>query len=188
MLAYGYFEKQTIANFLPTFILNGNDGYAFTKFHNMFIPFNLFWNYGLNFMQPIFDYKLRRSEYERAKYQFDSSILIYKDTVMKALQEVNNNLLSYKRDFEALRYLRSEVNNSRDKLQIANAQYKSGYGDYATYLTYELTLLQNSYNLTNQQLLMLQDVVQIYKTLGLGLDVTVLKEKELSLLEIFQQS
>lgn len=171
VLSYGYFEKQNIANFLPTFNLTGNYGYANTSFSKFFTPNTSFWNYGLSILQPIFDYQLRMSEYKRSKYQLESAILNYKNTVINAFQEVNNALLSYEKDNEILNAYQNQVKNLKEKLNAANAQYQSGYGDYSTYLNYKLSFLQNKYNLTNQQLLVLEDIVQVYKTLGLGLCV-----------------
>lgn len=169
ILSTGYVEKQTLANFLPSFNLTGNYGYANSNFGTLFTENNSFWNYGLGVMQTVFDYKLRMSEYKRAKYQYEAAILSYKNTVMNAYQEVDNALLSYQRDHESFLAYQHEVKNSQTKLNVSRAQFQSGYSDYTTYLNDRLTLLTNSYNLTNQQLLVCQDVIQVYKTLGLGL-------------------
>lgn len=169
VLSFGYVEKQNIANFLPSFNLTGNYGYASTNFSHLFTSPNVFWNYGLSVLQPLFDYKLRMSEYKRSKYQYESSILTYKKTIINAYQEVNNALLSYQKDHEALSSYQNQVLNSKNKLNAVDAQYQSGYGDYLTYLNNKLAFIQNDYNLINQRLMVAQDVVQVYKTLGLGL-------------------
>ena len=59
--------------------------------------------------------------------------------------------------------------NSNDLLKLVNAQYRAGLVDYSTYLTTNLSYLQTTYNLTNQRLLVAQDIIQVYKSLGLGL-------------------
>lgn len=169
ILSYGYLEKQTIANFLPSFNLTGTYGYANTGFSKFFRPYNAFWDYGLSFLEPVFDYKLRLSEYRRAQYQYQSAILNYKNKVINALQEVDNALLSFQKDMTALHAYQREIINSTDRLNVALAQFQSGYGDYSTFLNYKLMLLQNHFDLINQRLLLTQDVVQVYKTMGLGL-------------------
>lgn len=169
VLSTGYVEKQNIANFLPSFNLTGNYGYANSNFGTLFTENNSFWNYGINVMQTIFDYKLRMSEYKRAKYQYEAAILNYKNTVINAYQEVDNALLSYQRDHEALLAYQHEVKNSQTKLNVAQTQFQSGYSDYTSYLNNKLILLADRLNLTNQQLLVSEDVIQVYKTLGLGL-------------------
>jgi outer membrane protein TolC len=52
---------------------------------------------------------------------------------------------------------------------LATSQYQSGLIDYPTYLASKLTLLQSNYNLTNEQLVVVEDIVQVYQTFGLGL-------------------
>lgn len=168
-MSAGYVEKQTIANFLPSINLTGNYGYANTNFQGLFSGRNSVWSIGENLLQPIFDYKLRLSEYRRAKYQFQSALLNFKNTVVSAFQEIDNALISYQKDDEMLHAYQNQINNSRHIVKVSDAQYRAGYGDYATYLSNELSLLQNEYNLINQQVLVIQDVVQIYKTFGLGL-------------------
>lgn len=171
VLSTGYVQKQNLANFFPAFNLTGNYGYANTSFSKIFTVSNAFWNYGASLLQPIFDYKLRMSEYKRSKYQYESSVITYKETIVNAFQEVDNALLSYQKDSESLQAYQNQVRNSTQKLNISDAQYQAGYGDYSTYITNKLTLLQNTYNVTTQQLAVTQDVIQVYKTLGLGLFV-----------------
>lgn len=169
VLSNGYMEKQMLANFLPSFNLTGNYGYANTAFTNLFTPQNTFWNYGISVLQPIFDYKLRMSEYKRAQFQYDSAFLTYKKTVINAYQEVNNALLSYQKDNEALHAYEREVSNSQEKLRSANAQYQSGYNTYSNYLTNRLSYLQYVNSLISARLTLTQDIIQVYQTLGLGL-------------------
>jgi multidrug efflux system outer membrane protein len=169
VLSYGYAEKQNIANFLPSFNLTGNYGYAHTSFSKLFTQNNIYWSYGLNFLQPLFDYQLRMSEYKRSKYQYEAAILNYKNAIVNAFQEVNNALVSYQKDNEALRADNNKIINAKEKLSVSQAQYQSGYGDYFTYLNDQLALLENEDALNNQRLVVCQDVIQVYKTLGLGL-------------------
>lgn len=169
VLAADYFVKQNIANFLPSFNITGNYGYATTNLADFISNGTRFWNLGLNLVQPILDFGLRHSEYKRSKLQYQSAILTYRNTVINAFNEVNSALSSYQKDYEALHAYKNQVINSKEKLDLACAQYQAGLGDYSTYLTYDLTYLQNSYNLINQQLAVAEDIIQVYKTLGIGL-------------------
>jgi multidrug efflux system outer membrane protein len=178
VLSTGYVEKQSLANFFPNINLTGNYGYANSSFSKIFTVSHAFWNYGASLLQPIFDYKLRMSEYKRSKYQYESSIITYKETIVNAFQEVDNALLSYQKDSESLYAYQNQVRNSTQKLNVSDAQYQSGYGEYSAYLTNKLTLLQNAYNVTAQQLAVTQDVIQVYKTLGLGLSFSPPTQKQ----------
>jgi multidrug efflux system outer membrane protein len=169
MMSYGYLEKQTIANFLPSFTLTSNYGYANSTLGQLLEHSNAFWSYGLGVSQYVFDYAIRMSEYKRAEYQFESAILTYKDTVVNAFTEVNSALVSYEDDKEALSAIEQQYKNSYNLLSLADAQYQGGLIDYSSYLSNDLNYLQSEYNLTSQQLLVVQDIIQVYKTLGLGL-------------------
>jgi outer membrane protein, multidrug efflux system len=169
IVAYGYLEKQNIANFLPSFYLTGNDGFSTANLAEFIAKRSVFWNYGTNILQPIFDYGLRMSEYTRSKLQFESAALNYKNTVINAFNEVDSALASYKEDYTALHAYENQLTNLKDKLNLADAQFQAGLTDYITYLTAKLSYLQSSYNLSNQQLMVIEDIVQVYKALGLGL-------------------
>ena len=109
------------------------------------------------------------SIYARSKLQFESATLTYKNTVINAFNEVDSALTSYKEDYNALHAYENQLANLKDKLNLANAQFHAGLTDYTSYLTMKLSYLQSSYNLTSQELTLFEDVVQVYKTLGLGL-------------------
>lgn len=169
ILSYGYLEKQNIANFLPSISLTGNYGYQSTALSHLLSSANTYWNYGLYATQFVFDYQTRMSEYKRSKYQYESAILNYKNTVLNAFKEVDSALSSYKEDNEALLAYQKQTINSKDLLNLASSQYRSGLADYSTYLTTDLNYLQSSFNLANQKLVVAEDIIQIYKSLGLGL-------------------
>lgn len=169
VLAYGYAEKESIANFLPSFTITGGYGYADNTLGQLLQSSNAFWNYGIGVSQFVFDYKIRESEYERAKYQFDTSVMNYQSTVINAFTEVNSALISYKKDNEARLAIEKQYYYSNELLDLADAQYKAGLTNYNGYLTDKLMLLQKEYALTSQELLLIQDIIQVYKTLGWGL-------------------
>lgn len=170
VVSYGYLEKQNRANFLPAFNLTGNYGFSSPSLKNFISGGSIFWNYGTNILQPIFDFGLRMSEYKRSKYQFEAAFLNYKNTIINAVTEVDNALSSYKEDYLALQAFERQSATFKDKLSITSAQYEGGFADDSSYLTVRLASLQNSYNLVSQQVMVLQDIIQVYKTLGLGLE------------------
>jgi multidrug efflux system outer membrane protein len=169
MMAYGYAEKQSIANFLPSFNLTGSYGYASQMLANLISNGNAFWSIGGNVVQPLFDYQLRKSEHERAHLQLQSAILSYKNSVANAFNEIDSALASYQENSKALVSLQQVTHNNQEKLNLVYSQYQSGLVDYSNYLTLRLAYLQSNYNLINQKLVVMGDIVQVYKTLGIGL-------------------
>jgi multidrug efflux system outer membrane protein len=139
VLSFGFIEKQNIANFLPSLSLAGTYGYANSRIAHLIKHSNALWNYG------------------------------YHNTVINAFSEVDGSIASYKADLMVLDSQKRQLDNSVELLDIASAQYQAGLTDYINYLTTDLTMLQTDYNLTLKELLLTQDVVTLYKALGLGI-------------------
>ena len=170
ILSYGYFEKQSLANFFPAFSLTGTYGYASSALKNFISKGSLLWDFGLNMIQPLFDYQKRASQHQRAKLQYEAAVLNYKDVVLNSFKEVDTALVSYQKDQASFIASERQLWATKEKLDLAYAQYKSGFNDYATYLNYRINFLQAKYNSINQKLAVLSDIVQIYKTFGLGVN------------------
>lgn len=170
ILSFGYVEKQNIANFLPAISLTGTYGYASTALSGLVSAANSYWNFGVFATQFVFDYQTRMSEYNRSKYQYQSAILSYRDALLNSFNEVDSALITYKEDDESLRAYQAQVTNYQDLAKLSSSQFKAGLVDYSIYLTSELNALQSSYNLASHKQVIIQDVIQVYKTLGLGVN------------------
>lgn len=169
VMSTGYVEKQAYANFFPTLALTGSYGYGSQTLSNLINHYNSFWNYGLNIVQPVFDYQLRSSEYKRAQLQAQNAVLNYRGVVLNAFKEVNSALASYQKDSEALTALKRTYKNNLVSYSLVKAQYRGGLVDYTAVLTSHLALLQSGYLVNNQKILVIQDILQVYKALGVGI-------------------
>ena len=169
VLSYGYAQKQSLAAFFPTFALTGVYGFASLGLANLTAGGSVLWNFGANAVQTLMDFGKTYSLYKRARLQYETAVLTYKNTVINAFTEVNNALVSYQQDYLTLQASQKVVWLAKEKLDLADAQYKSGVINYISYLGYKLTFLQSKYTLANQTQTLALDVVQVYKTLGMGL-------------------
>lgn len=166
VLATDYAKKISIAGFLPTFNLTGNYGYAGTGLSNFLTGGNNAWSAALAVAEPIINIESNLAVYRRAKFQYQSALISYKDAVINAFTQIDNTLITYQKDHESLRYYGGVLANNQDKLRVAKAQYRSGYADYANFLTSQLTALQSQNNVTTQRLSVIVDVAQVYQNLG----------------------
>lgn len=169
VLSFGFIEKQNIANFLPGLSLSGTYGYANNRISHLIKQSNALWNYGFNMIQLIVDYPQLYAAWKRSEIQYKQAIDNYHNTVINAFAEVDGSIASYKDDILVLDSSKRQLDNSLELVDIASAQYQAGLTDYITYLTTDLTMLQTDYNLTLKELLLTQDVVTLYKALGLGI-------------------
>lgn len=163
----GYIEKKALADFLPSFklfALYGDEKFTVAEFAQD----SLLALYGFNIVESLTDAAINISKHERAQEQYENAALNYKNTVLNAFQEVNNALLSFNED-QGVLVMDQEIEHAAyEDFQYAEKQYKSGLVDYATYLNYESLLLERKYTMNYQVLLMYRDIIQIYKTLGMG--------------------
>ena len=169
VLSYGYAQKQSLAAFFPTFSLTGTYGFASIGLASLTSGGSALWSFGANAIQTLLDFGKTYSQYKRARLQYETVVLTYKNTVINAFMEVNNALVSYKQDYLTLQASQKVVWLAKEKLDLADAQYKSGVINYITCLGYKLIFLQSKYALANQTQTLVADVIQVYKTLGLGL-------------------
>ena len=166
VLATDYAKKISIAGFLPAFNLTGNYGYAGTGLENFLTSNSNAWSAALAVAEPIINIESNLAAYRRAKFQYQSAVISYKDSVINAFTQIDNALITYQKDHEALRFYGSVLTNNQDKMRIAKAQYHSGYADYASFLTSQLMTLQSQNSVAAQRLVVITDVAQVYQNLG----------------------
>ena len=169
VLSYAYAKKESLANFFPVFSLTGNYGYASPGLNNFITDTNSVWNFGLDILAPIFNYKTNISIYKRSKLQYQQAVLNYRNAIINAFSETDSALAAYKRDYKILKSYKNNFNYSKKLFYIYKIQYKAGISSQITYLTYKLNMLNAEYNLINQTLLLREDVIGVYNALGMGL-------------------
>ena len=169
VLSYAYAKKESLANFFPVFSLTGNYGYASPGLNNFITDANSVWNFGLDILAPIFNYKTNISIYKRSKLQYQQAVLNYRNAIINAFSETDSALAVYKRDYKILKSYKNNFNYSKKLFHIYKIQYKAGISSRITYLTYKLDMLNAEYNLINQNLLLREDVIGVYNALGMGL-------------------
>src|ERR1700722_3237304 len=122
------------AAFYPSLSLSGGAGLASSSFVNLFTWAARFWTVGATASQTLFDAGKRRAQVDVAKANFDAGMANYRQTVLTAFQQVEDELA-------ALRVLERETGATNETIQaaqlaltITTAQYKAGT---ATYLQVE---------------------------------------------------
>ena len=169
VLVYAYAKKESLANFFPIFNLTGSYGYASPSLDNFITDANSVWNFGLDILAPIFNYKTNISIYKRSKLQYQQAILNYRNTIINAFSETESDLADFQKDIQTLKSYKKNYRYALKLFNIYKVQYKTGISSKITYLTYKENLLNSEYNLINQNLLVKEDVINVYNALGMGL-------------------
>ena len=130
-----------IANsaYFPILTLSGVDGYSSYKLSKLFTHPARVWSVGAVLAETLFDGGARAAKAEYARAAYDQSVATYKQTVLTALQQVEDNLV-------ALRILTSEmsaqaqaVKSAELALNITLNEYKAGTVAYSNVITAQAT-------------------------------------------------
>lgn len=131
------------AAYYPTVGLSATTGLQTATISQWFTWPSKYWSVGPTFSETLYDAGKRHAQLMQARDTFDATVATYRQTVLTAFQQVEDNLA-------ALRILAQEavaqdlaVKASVRALDVSTDQYKSGIADYLTVITSQATALSN---------------------------------------------
>jgi len=129
--------------YYPTLNLSVSAGVESSHFLKWISWPSRFWSVGPQLAETVFDAGRRRATLNQSLAAFDATVANYRQTVLTAFQQVEDNLA-------ALRVLENEaraedqaVAAAQNSLDISTYQYKAGTVAYLTVITAQAALLQN---------------------------------------------
>jgi outer membrane protein TolC len=96
------------------------------------------------------------------------ALLAYRETVLSALEEVENALFAMAKDQEKLVMRKAAVDSARSAAHLAEIQYANGLVDFNDVLDAQRSLLSFEDQLIENQGTVVADLVRLYKALGGG--------------------
>lgn len=100
--------------------------------------------------------------------RFQQLILNYKNTVLKAAQEVEDGLTGYLKSKEAAVFAQNAVNGAQRSVDLSLIQYREGAVDYERVLDAQRSLLQEQNSLTQLHSAIVINLISLYRALGGG--------------------
>jgi outer membrane protein TolC len=100
--------------------------------------------------------------------RFQQAVLTYRDTVLRANEEVEDGIVSFLREQDRVGSLTVSTNAAARSVAIATQQYEKGTIDYQPLLDSERVLVQQQDTLAESRGLVGIHLVAIYKALGGG--------------------
>jgi NodT family efflux transporter outer membrane factor (OMF) lipoprotein len=132
---------QTAAYF-PSLTLTGSYGFAASELGRLFSSSNSLWSYGASIAETLFGGGARRARVSQAKATHDQSVAQYRETVLEALQNVEDELAAT-RVLAQQSDLRRQASAAADQAEtIVSNQYKAGQVAYTDVVTAQTAAYQ----------------------------------------------
>jgi NodT family efflux transporter outer membrane factor (OMF) lipoprotein len=160
------------AAYFPALALSGSAGYQNSVLGNLLSQPNLFWSVGATLTETLFDGGKRSGVTEQAWANYQGAVANYRQTVLTAFQDVEDNLSALRILSKELHEQDAAVASSERYLALANDRYKLGIDSYLNVITAQTTLLSNQRTAMNLRMQQLTASVQLIKALGGGWDVS----------------
>ncbi len=152
----------------PSIGLSGTIGFQGTTLTNLLSWPAFFWSLGPSAAQLIYDAGRRRAIVRQQQDLFDASVANYRQTVLTALQQVEDALAALRILEREAAQLAEAVAAAQRSLDISTAQYKAGVVSYLEVITAQTVLLQNQRSARELLTRRLIASVQLVEALGGG--------------------
>lgn len=129
------------------------------------------WSVGFTIIEPLIDFGRIKSQVKVADAQEQEAFLNYQETVLEAVQDMDNDLISYKNEVARNELLRNSVEQSRKAAELARQQFKSGFIGLLDLLVAQTNVLDAESALADSDSSLRKDLVGIYTASGGGWDI-----------------
>jgi NodT family efflux transporter outer membrane factor (OMF) lipoprotein len=121
-----------ISAWFPDITLSGVLSTAATGFGGVFNASNLAWSVGPQLAETVFSGGARVAQTEEARARYDQSVALYRQTVLTAFQQVEDDLATLRILEEEAAVNARTVADARQAEQLALNQYRAGTADFTT--------------------------------------------------------
>ena len=157
-----------VAELFPKFTIAGSLGWLSTGSGSLFDASNRFWAYGPSMSWRLFESGSLEAGVEVQRALQDQAFIVYRQTVLTALQEVENALVAAVKDQARREALAVAVQANNKALALARQQYVEGLTDFINVLQSQLALYVTESALVQSTAAVSTDLVALYKALGGG--------------------
>ena len=166
------------AAYYPDLTLSASYGFSANVLDNLFKSASSLWSVGAAASDTLLDFGARDAATDEAKANYDKSIATYRQTVLTAFQNVEDNLAAQRILIDQEKAQTAATTDARKSEQVSLNQYKAGIIPYNTVLSAQVTRLsseQASLTVRNSRL---AASVALIEALGGGWNKTQVSESE----------
>ena len=155
-------------DWFPSFFLNGSLGYSSQDLHDFTQKKSMTWSIAPSMKWTIFNGGERINNIRLQRAQLDETINQFNNTVLTAVQEVENAMNAYKNSIKQIVACREMVNQGKEAFDLSLDLYKQGLSPFQNVLDAQRSLLTYENSLVKAKGYSLICLVQMYQALGGG--------------------
>ncbi|HLX06556.1 MAG TPA: efflux transporter outer membrane subunit [Thermoanaerobaculia bacterium] len=156
------------AAFFPNLTLSATAGFESNSLATWLTWPARFWSLGPALAETLFEGGLRRATVEQFKASYDQTVANYRQTVLTAFQQVEDNLASLRLLTIEVGQQDAAVKSAQRQLKVATDRYRLGIDPYLNVITAQTTVLSNEQAALNLRTLQMTATVQLIEALGGG--------------------
>jgi NodT family efflux transporter outer membrane factor (OMF) lipoprotein len=158
------------AAYYPTVTLSAAAGFESTALSTWFTWPSRIFSIGPAAMETLFDAGLRQATVEQFSAQYDATVAGYRQTVLAAFQQIEDNLAALRILSVEIQYQDAAVKAADKTLALAMDRYRLGIDPYLNVIAAQTALLSNQEALVNLQIQQMTASVGLIEALGGGWD------------------
>ncbi len=167
-----------VAAFYPDITLSADAGTAAATLAKLFAASSRIWSFGSTLAETIFDAGLRNAQVEEQRAAFDQSVATYRQTVLTALQQVEDQLAGERILAQQEKAENDAVAAAREAERVINNQYIAGTVAYTSVIVAETTALNDAVTAVGIRQSRLTASVALVQALGGGWNAAQLPDRE----------
>jgi NodT family efflux transporter outer membrane factor (OMF) lipoprotein len=162
------------AAFFPSLLLTGSVGLESGSIGDWFTWPSRIWSVGPQVAETVFDAGRRHAQSDLARADFDTSVANYRQTVLTAFQQVEDNLAALRILADENRAEDDAIKAAQESLDVSTYQYKAGVASYLQVITAQAFVLQDKLASVNVHTRRMAASVLLIEALGGGWNVASL--------------
>jgi NodT family efflux transporter outer membrane factor (OMF) lipoprotein len=158
----------TKSDWWPTFYLKGSVGFAAQKTNQLFNQNSLTYEIAPTMNWNLFQGTKRINATRQAKALLNVSVSQFNQTILNAVQEVDNAMNRYRNSVKQQLFMKEVVNQGKETFTLSLELYKQGLAPFQNVLDAQRSLLTYEDSLVQAQGSSLLALIQLYQSLGGG--------------------
>jgi NodT family efflux transporter outer membrane factor (OMF) lipoprotein len=159
---------QAVADWFPSFSLLGSAHTQVNKIPNLFTKGSITWSIGPSVSVPILTFGRIQFNVQAKKSAQQQALLAYGQSIVAALGDVENWLVSYFNEKDRKRILEEKLSAATRERDLVDSLFQSGLDNQTQYLLAEKNRITIELELTGVEQSVSTSLISVYKSLGGG--------------------